>query len=120
SLLIAEGQGILANLPIHPVLLGPHWDKVATDWVASFRTELECELGGTAIELTGSLGDINPTPPQGEPGDAYEPWATLEQNVDYGKRLGQTILASVGEATALDGALKVIRHETIEAPVGGT
>ncbi len=120
SVLVAEPGGIVANMPIHPVLLGPHWDKVATDWVASFRTELECELGGTAIELTGSLGDINPTPPDGEPGESYEPWATLEQTVDYGKRLGQDVLKRIAEAQPLDGALEVIRHETIEAPVGGT
>ncbi len=118
SVLRADPGGIVANIGIHPVLLGPESYAVSTDWVASLRTELECEAGGTAIELTGALGDINPLPPQGESG--YEPWATLEQTVDFGKRLGQAVIARLGDLQPLDGELRIVRHETIEAPVGGT
>jgi hypothetical protein len=120
SILRVEPGGIVANLGIHPVLLGPDWYSVSTDWVAPFRTELECEIGGTAIELTGALGDINPLPRAGKPGNDYEPWATLDETVDFGKRLGQMVLRALGGVTPLDGPLGIVRHETIDAPVGGT
>ena len=118
SLLRADPGGIVANIGIHPVLLGPQWYAVSTDWVASFRTELECEIGGTAVELTGALGDVNPLPPQGESG--YEPWATLEQTVEFGKRLGQAVIARLEDMKPIEDELRVVRHETIDAPVGGT
>jgi hypothetical protein len=118
QILRVDPGGIVANIGIHPVLLGPDWYAVSTDWVASFRTELECEAGGTAIELTGALGDINPLPPQGESG--YEPWATLEQTVGFGKRLGRAVITRLGDTKPLDGGLRIVRHETIDAPVGGT
>jgi hypothetical protein len=120
SVLRVEPGGIVANLGIHPVLLGPNWYSVSTDWVASFRTELECEIGGTAIELTGALGDINPLPPNRQPESSYDPWATLEETVAYGKRLGQAVLSKLEGVKGLDGNLRVVRHETIDAPVGGT
>lgn len=116
-----EPGGIVANFGIHPVLLGPEWYSVSTDWVASLRTELECEVGGTAIELTGALGDINPKPREGDlSANSYEPWATLDETVAYGKRLGQVVIAKLDDLAPLDGPLRIVRHETIEAPVGGT
>lgn len=121
SILRLDPGGVVANIGIHPVLLGPEWYAVSTDWVASFRTELECEAGGTAIELTGALGDINPVPRAGDMGDnSYEPWATLDETVAFGKRLGQAVIARLDETEPLDGPLRIVRHETIDAPVGGT
>lgn len=112
--------GVVANLGIHPVLLGPHWRMVSTDWVGPFRGELESDLGGTAIELTGALGDINPTPPQGTPGASYEPWASADDTNAYGRRLADVVAAAAEAAQPLDPALAIVRAETKEIPVGGT
>lgn len=120
SVLHVPGAGVVANMAIHPVLLGPDWLAVATDWVGPFRSELESVVGGTAIELTGSLGDINPTPPSGEPPDSYAPWASAEQTADYGKRLAKTVADAIDSPEPIDGPLAVLRAETIEVPVGGT
>jgi hypothetical protein len=112
--------GTVANLSIHPVLLGPQWMSVATDWVGTFRTSLEEAIGGTAIELTGALGDINPVPYDGAVQDTYAPWATWEQTVAYANRLAAVVAQALADAEPVDGPLRLLRHETIEAPVGGT
>lgn len=120
SVLHAPGAGIIANFGIHPVLLGPEWLEVATDWVGPFRRALEAIVEGTAIELTGALGDINPTPPSGTPDDTYAPWASTEQTADYGKHLAHLAAESLDHSTPVEGALRVLRAESIEVPVGGT
>jgi hypothetical protein len=116
-----ERIALLANLSIHPVLLGPDWYKVSTDWVGPFRTTLEAAHGGTAIELTGSLGDINPTPPSGNPEDTYAPWATEDQTRAYGERLAEAVSSAVIDGTEeIAPVLAIVRAETMEVPVGGT
>jgi hypothetical protein len=115
-----ERIALLANLSIHPVLLGPDWYKVATDWVGPMRRALEAAHGGVCIELTGSLGDINPTPPQGEPGDFYAPWATADATTAYGQRLAEVVSAIVDRTEDLVPALRIVRAETLDVPVGGT
>jgi neutral/alkaline ceramidase-like enzyme len=112
--------GVIANLSIHPVLLGPHWLEVSTDWVAPFRGELERVAGGSAIELTGSLGDINPTPPAGQPDDTYAPWASWEQTESFGKQLATAVASALDDAEVIDGSLQVVRSETKDIPVGET
>ena len=112
--------GTIANMHIHPVLLGPQWYAVATDWVGPFRRALETALGGTAIELTGALGDINPTPPDGPPGDDYAPWATADQTSDFGKRLADAVIALASETADLEPTLEVVRNETRDIAVGTT
>lgn len=112
--------GIVANLSIHPVLLGPQWYSVSTDWVGPFRTALEGDKGGTVIELTGALGDINPTPPQGQPGDTYAPWATADETKAYGERLAAVVAETVDATQELPSKLRVVRAETQEIGVGGT
>jgi hypothetical protein len=112
--------GTVANLSIHPVLLGPEWRSVATDWVGTFRTSLEALAGGTTIELTGALGDINPVPFDGAVHDTYAPWASWEQTVGYGKRLAAVVADTLAGAEPVEGVLRLLKHETIQAPVGGT
>jgi hypothetical protein len=114
------GTGVVANFGIHPVLLGPDWLSVATDWVGPFRRELAALVGGTSIELTGALGDINPAPPSGEPGDGYAPWASAEETADFGRRLARLVADSLPRAEPIKGTLSVLREESIEVPVGGT
>lgn len=118
SVLRVDDAGVVANVGIHPVLLGPHWLKVSPDWVGTFRRELESFNGGIAIELTGALGDINPTPPSGTPDDSYAPWASAEQTAVFGRRLAQVVAEARTEP--FDGELSVVREVTIEVPVGGT
>src|SRR5439155_157141 len=49
--------GTVANVSIHPVVLGPECLAVSSDWVGPFRTELERRSGGTAIRLSGAIED---------------------------------------------------------------
>jgi hypothetical protein len=113
--------GALANLEIHPVLLGPKWLAVSTDWVGPFRTALEEILGGVVIELTGALGDVNPRPPQGKPEASYEPWATWDETVAYAQRLARNVAEAQSMSPwSVDGPLRVLRAETKEIPVGET
>lgn len=120
SLLHLGDVGVVANMGIHPVLLGPDWLAVAPDWVGPFRAELERLVPGTAIELTGALGDINPTPPAGAPDDTYAPWASYEQTADYGQRLAHVVADALPRAAPIEGSLQVLRNVTIEVPVAGT
>jgi hypothetical protein len=112
--------GTVANMSIHPVLLGPQWLEVATDWIGPFRTALETLRGGTAIQLTGSLGDINPTPPAGQPDDTYAPWASAEQTMTFGTALAEHVAEALDRAEPIEPTLSVIRHETHDIPVGMT
>ena len=116
----ASRIGVVANMGIHPVLLGPGWASVATDWVGPFRRELESLAGGSAVELTGALGDINPTPPLGAPGETYEPWASAEDTDAYGRRLAAVVASALDRVQPLDGPLAIVRSETEEIAVGGT
>jgi hypothetical protein len=50
----------LANVAIHPVALGPECVAVSPDWIGPFRRALEARAGGTAVLLSGALGDVNP------------------------------------------------------------
>jgi hypothetical protein len=120
SVLHAPGAGIVANLGIHPVLLGPEWLAVATDWVGPFRHALEALVEGTAIELTGALGDINPLPPSGEPGDSYAPWSNADQTGDYGRHLAHLAAECLDHAAPVTQPLRVLRDDVIDVPVGGT
>ena len=52
--------GTVGNVAIHPVALGPECLAVSSDWVGPFRAELERRAGGTAILLSGAIGDVNP------------------------------------------------------------
>src|SRR5207247_7052745 len=52
--------GTLANIAIHPVALGPSCLAVSTDWVGPFRDALDATSGGSAVLLSGALGDVNP------------------------------------------------------------
>ena len=115
-----ERIALVANLSIHPVLLGPDWYKVATDWVGPMRRTLEATHGGTAIELTGSLGDINPSPPQGDPDDSYAPWATADATNAYGVRLAGVVSSAVDTTEEIPATLQIVRAETMDIPVGGT
>ncbi|MDA3929514.1 MAG: hypothetical protein PF541_11185 [Prolixibacteraceae bacterium] len=48
------------NFACHPVVLGPDNYEITADYVYYLRNHVEEALGGTAIYLNGSYGDINP------------------------------------------------------------
>lgn len=112
--------GCIANMHIHPVLLGPHWLAVSTDWIGPFRKALEDEAGGTAVQLTGALGDINPTPPDGNPDDSYAPWASAEQTEAFGEALAGVVAGVLDDAISVVGGIGVVRSEQVELEVADT
>ncbi|HEY1826858.1 MAG TPA: hypothetical protein VGF87_02500 [Acidimicrobiales bacterium] len=110
--------GLLANLAVHPVALGPECFAVSSDWVGPFRTALESALGGHAIMLSGALGDVNPRHVHRQEnecaGDGFDEAATL------GRELAEAVVDEVPAATPLDEVIEVVRAEVFEAPIGGT
>ena len=84
--------GTVANVSIHPVVLGSPWLEVSADWAGPFRTALEAGGGGTAILLSGPLGDVNP----------------VEHHTDVPTHLAEAIR----EATTLGAA---VAHAVLEA-----
>ena len=113
--------GVVANIGVHPVALGPQNLSISTDWVGPFRAELERRAGGFAIELTGALGDVNPQPPGSGDGDsAYEPWATPEQNQAIGRTLAEAVAEALEECAPITEEVRVVRAETHEIPLGKT
>ncbi len=52
--------GTIANIGVHPVVLGPQNRRVSADWVGPCRSEIERRLGGTALFLQGCQGDVDP------------------------------------------------------------
>lgn len=107
--------GVLANIAIHPVALGPQCLAVSTDWVGPFRAALEEGAGGTAVLLSGALGDVNP-----------RPHAHPEEHGDFAEAaiLGAEVAAAVLEALAMTepvgGEVAVAAHRTIDVPIGTT
>jgi hypothetical protein len=112
--------GVLANVAVHPVALGPGNLAISTDWVGAFRLELERLAGGLAVELTGALGDVNPLPPKGRPDNTYEPWATGEETDALGRMLAGAVAEALDECAPLAGGLDVLRAETHDIPLGQT
>jgi hypothetical protein len=120
DVLATDGQrlGVLSNLAVHPVALGPECRAVSADWVAPFRAEVERSLGGTAIMLSGALGDINPrhVHRQENTCDA-DGFAEADE---LGLELAQAVTGEVPRAIALGGDLRVLRDEEFSAEVGST
>ncbi|MGP0003568.1 MAG: hypothetical protein ACLPTB_01665 [Acidimicrobiales bacterium] len=113
-----ERIGVLANLAVHPVALGPECLAVSADWVAPFRGSLETSLGGTAVMLSGALGDVNPRHVHRQ----YNTCAAdgfAEAN-ELGLELADAVATEVAAAEPLEDAIEVLRCERLEAPVGDT
>src|SRR5580765_8056311 len=96
--------GTVANVAIHPVALGPECLAVSSDWVGPFRAELERRAGGTAVLLSGAIGDVNPCHVHRQDNDCGgDGFAEAEQ-------LGRDIAATV------DGVLGAIEAVESEGP----
>jgi hypothetical protein len=111
--------GTLANVSIHPVALGPECLAVSSDWVGPFRTELERRAGGTALMMSGAIGDVNPCHVHRQDNDCGgDGFAEAEQ---LGRDVAQCVDAVMREAepVAADGP-SVARHRVIEVTLGST
>jgi hypothetical protein len=111
--------GTVANVAIHPVALGPECLAVSSDWVGPFRSELERRAGGTALLLSGALGDVNPCHVHRQDNDCgadgFAEAAQLGKNVARGV---DAMLAKAAPVPA-DGP-SVVRHRVLDVTLGST
>lgn len=108
--------GVLANLAIHPVSLGPEWLAVSCDWVGPFRAHLEALAGGSTVMLSGALGDVNP-----RGWVSYEgPGGQFETTEALGKDLAAVVAAKLGSAEPVSGEVALAAARTVEAPTSPT
>jgi neutral ceramidase len=111
--------GTVANISIHPVALGPECLAVSSDWVGPFRTELERRVGGTALLLSGAIGDVNPCHVHRQDNECGgDGFAEAEQ---LGRDVAQRVDAVLPEAepVATEGP-SVVRHRVIDVTLGST
>ncbi|MEY2434305.1 MAG: hypothetical protein QOC92_4030 [Acidimicrobiaceae bacterium] len=111
--------GTLANIAIHPVALGPECVAVSSDWVGPFRAALEQRAGGTAVLLSGALGDVNPHHVHRQDNDcSRDGFAEAEQ---LGRDVAEGVDAVLGEAAPIDASGPTVeRHRTVEVTLGST
>lgn len=83
----------IVNIGIHPVVLGPAWRGVATDFVGPLRSTIDARLGGTSLVLQHGLGNINPLagPAALEAVHAGNP---LETAITLGRNIGNAVSAA--------------------------
>ncbi len=113
-----ERIGLLANLAVHPVALGPECLAVSADWVAPFRRGLESSLGGSAVMLSGALGDVNPRHVHRQ--DNACSADGFSEAEELGLELAQAVSSEVAAAVALDETIEVLRCERLDLQVGET
>lgn len=118
---VAEGGerlGVLANLAIHPVALGPESYAVSADWVGPFRDGLEAAAGGRAVMLSGAIGDVNPRHVHRQLNScAADPFA---EAAELGGELAEVVVSEIGDAFPLQDLVELVRDEQLSAPVGET
>jgi hypothetical protein len=111
--------GTIANLAIHPVALGPECLAVSADWVHPFRESLQQRAGGTTIELSGALGDVNPRHVHRQGNDCTRDG--FEEAAELGAEVAEVVDGVLGRIESLpDGDVRVIADRNIDVPIGGT
>ncbi len=103
----ADGDriGCIANISIHPVSHGSPWLAVSTDWVGPFRSALEERVGGTAVMLSGALGDVNPVEHHTDVETHLA--ESAEEAASIGRELAGAVAAVLPGAVPVTGALAV-------------
>jgi hypothetical protein len=111
--------GTLANVAIHPVALGPECLAVSSDWVGPFRRALERRTGGTAMLLSGALGDVNPHHVHRQGNDCgHDGFAEAEA---LGRQVAEGVESVLGEAAPIEASgPSVVRHRTVDVTLGST
>lgn len=110
--------GVLANLAVHPVALGPECFAVSADWVSPFRDAVEPLIGGTAVMLSGALGDVNPRHVHRQDNDCSADG--FDEAEALGRELAEVVATEVRAAGVMGSSIAVVRSEDLSAPVGGT
>ena len=106
--------GTVANVSIHPVVLGSPWLEVSADWVAPFRAALEAGGGGTAILLSGPLGDVNPVEHHTDvPTHLAE---AVAEAADLGAAVADAVLEAREAAEPVSGPLAVASRSLTVSP----
>lgn len=114
-----ERVGTLANLAIHPVALGPECLAVSADWVHPFREALERRAGGTAVLLSGALGDVNPRHVHRQGNDCRR--NGFEEAEELGHEIAEAVDGVLAGTERLgDDGVRVIADRNLEVPIGGT
>jgi hypothetical protein len=110
--------GVLANVAVHPVALGPECLAVSADWVGPFRSALERQAGGTALLLSGALGDVNPRHVHRQGNDCgHDGFA---EAAVLGTEIAEVVASELAHATALEDAVAVVDTRRFEAATGET
>ena len=111
--------GTLANLAIHPVALGPECLAVSADWVHPFREALQQRAGGTAVLLSGALGDVNPRHVHRQGNDCGRDG--FEEAEELGHEVAEAVDGVLAGTERLgDDAVRVIADRNVDVPIGGT
>ena len=110
--------GVLANLAVHPVALGPECFAVSADWVAPFRSAVESLLGGTTLMLSGALGDVNPRHVHRQNNNSAA--NGFDEAEALGRELAEVVAAEAPTAEIMTSSIAVVRSEDLTAPVGST
>jgi hypothetical protein len=105
--------GLVANIAIHPVALGPQALAVSSDWVGPFRAAVEGSVGGAAVLLSGALGDVNP-----RPHEHPDPAGDFDEAASLGRAVAAAVEAVLPGAAAVEGGIGVIARRRFDAPVG--
>jgi hypothetical protein len=113
----ASGERVttIANIAIHPVVLGPECLAVSSDWVGAFRIALEQRLGGRAVMLQGAQGDVNPHHVHRQNNECGRD--LFAEADELGASLAEAVDAVIGSAeeVPVEGP-SVERHHTFDAP----
>jgi len=111
--------GTIANVSIHPVALGPECLAVSSDWVGPFRSALENRAGGTAVLLSGALGDVNPHHVHRQNNDCHEDG--FAEATSLGRDVAEVVDAVLGDALPVDATdARVHRERTVDVTLGST
>lgn len=105
----------VVGVGIHPVTHGPDVHVVTADWVGHCRTAVEAVLGGTAVVVSGALGDVNPPG-----GDGYD---RSGGGVELARSVGAAVAAlavAASDRTEDVGPGLRLDHRGVELPVADT
>ncbi|MCZ7536968.1 MAG: hypothetical protein M5T61_14415 [Acidimicrobiia bacterium] len=108
--------GTIANVGVHPVVLGPRNLCVSADWVGECRRYLEARAGGWSLFLQGCAGDVDPHGRRidGERDD----WFAAVSSV--GGAFGAAVLEALAATEVVDGPTGVAAQRVLDVAVGGS
>ncbi len=108
--------GTIANIGVHPVVLGPLNLFVSADWVGECRRFVEEHAGGWALFVQGCAGDVDPRGRRldGGPDD----WFASVRSV--GAAFGAAVLDALAATEVVRGPTGVVARRVLDVQVGGS